>query len=104
MRHLNSLFADEAVADGRRDSVGLTMNPRDAAAMGIAEGQRVRVTTAHGSVEGHARLSDRMRPGAVTLPHGYADTNVNDLTSAVALDPLTGMPTYSAIPVEVVPA
>lgn len=104
LRHLNSLFAAEAMADGRQDAPGLTMNPGDAAARGITAGQRVRVATAHGSVEGLAHLTDRMRPGAVSLPHGYDTLNVNDLTSGVELDPLTGMPTYSGIAVEVVPA
>lgn len=103
LRHLNSLFAGEAVQDGRTELPDLTMHPDDAAARGIDEGQLVSLTTATGRVEGRAALKDSIRRGAVTLPHGYDDVNVNDLTSSVDLDALTGMPLYAAIPVAVAP-
>lgn len=100
LRHLNSLFADEAVDDGRRDQPGVFLHPDDAAAAGIEEGAAVRVRTATGELVGLAHLTDRIRRGAVSVPHGYDDANVNLLTTAVTLDPLTGMPTYSGVPVE----
>ena len=34
-------------------------------------------------------------PGAVSISHGWADTNVNRLISSDDLDPLTGMPRSS---------
>ena len=100
LRHLNSLFADEPVDDGRQDTPGVLLHPDDAAAAGVADGARVRVRTATGELVGRARVTDRIRRGAVSVPHGYDDTNVNVLTSAATLDPLTGMPTYSGVPVE----
>lgn len=80
----------------------MVLSPEHAAARAIVDGEAVRVTTAHGSVEGRAVVTQKMRAGVVTLPHGYADTNVNDLTSSVDLDPLTGMPVYSGLSAEVV--
>lgn len=103
LRHLNSLFAGEAVHDGREELPNLTMHPEDASVRGIADGQLVALTTASGRLEGRAALRGSIRRGAVTLPHGYDDVNVDDLTSSVELDLLTGMPVYSAIPVEVAP-
>lgn len=102
LRHLNSLFAGEPVADGSMELPRLVISPHDAAERGIVDGELVRLTTAHGSVEGRAAVTQEMRAGVVTLPHGYADTNVNDLTSSDDLDPLTGMPVYSGLPVDVV--
>ena len=47
-------------------------------------------------------LDPDMRPGAVSLPHGFADVNVNLLTtSAEGVDALTGMPSFSGVPVTV---
>jgi len=99
-RHLNSLFADEVVGDGRRDDPDVVISPRDAELRGIVEGQVVQLDSGHGVVQGRARVDPHMRVGAVTLPHGYGGTNVNRLTNAVELDPLTGMPTYSGVPVD----
>jgi hypothetical protein len=44
-------------------------------------------------------LDPDIRPGAVSLPHGFADINVNLLTtSAEGVDALTGMPSFSGVP------
>ena len=45
-----------------------------------------------------------MRRGAVSVPHGNADANVNKLTSHLEADPVTGMARYSGIPVTIHPA
>ena len=51
------------------------------------------------------QLDPDMRPGAVSLPHGFADINVNLLTtSAEGVDALTGMPTFSGVPLTVTKA
>jgi anaerobic selenocysteine-containing dehydrogenase len=102
-RHLNSLLADEPTEDGRQDAPEVLMHPADAAAGGVADGERVEVATADGAVVATVRVTGRIRRGAVSLPHGYLGTNVNDLTSSADLDPLTGMPVYSGVPVELSP-
>jgi hypothetical protein len=45
-----------------------------------------------------------MRRGAVSVPHGHPDANVNVLTSHLHADPITGMAHYSGVPVSVHPA
>ncbi|OMC33544.1 formate dehydrogenase [Mycobacterium sp. GA-1841] len=49
----------------------LLMHPEDAAALGIAAGDRVRVFSPTGQLEVPATLSDRPRRGVVVLDHGW---------------------------------
>ncbi len=72
---------------------------------GIADGQLVQVRSAHGELVGSARTSDEIAPGAVSIPHGWADPNVCTLTTAKSdVDPLTGMVWQSGLPVRLSPA
>ena len=65
-------------------------------------GELVRVTSAHGTVVGRARVNPRTGPGSVSLTHGRADLHASRLTSAVVeVDPLTGMPLMSGVAVSV---
>jgi anaerobic selenocysteine-containing dehydrogenase len=93
VRHLNSQFAylDEPAA--------VLVHPDDAAAQHVADGTPVVVRSAHGAVTAVAKVDDAIRRGAVSLPHGHQDVNVNRLTSKDDLDPITGMTVYSGIPV-----
>ena len=71
---------------------------------GIADGQPVRVQSAHGELVGTARTNDEISPGAVSIPHGWADPNVCTLTTAESdVDPLTGMVWQSGLPVQISP-
>jgi anaerobic selenocysteine-containing dehydrogenase len=98
VRHLNSQFAylDEPAT--------VIVHPADAAAAHVGNGTRVVVRSAHGAITGVARVDAGVRPGAVSVPHGHEDANVNLLTSKDDLDPITGMATYCAIPVTLEPA
>jgi anaerobic selenocysteine-containing dehydrogenase len=49
----------------------LEMHPADAAARGLTDGQKVRLTSRVGAVEVPLTISDRVRPGVVCLPHGW---------------------------------
>lgn len=70
----------------------LDIHATDAAARGIADGDRVRVHNDRGSLELVARLSERVRPGLVTVPfgwwmHQHDDGNVaNSLTNDTLTD------------------
>ena len=100
VRHLNSQLVDGLTAR-RADEPRITIAPADAAAAGILDGAPVVVRSAHGRVEGTAAVSDEMREGAVSVPHGYGAPNVCELTSSSAdVDPLTGMVLQSGIGVE----
>ena len=56
-------------------------------------------SSATGSVTGTAFVTDTIRAGAVSVPHGWADPCVNTLVSDRDVDPLTGMPRQSGTPV-----
>ncbi|MDB4967051.1 MAG: Formate dehydrogenase-O, major subunit protein [Myxococcales bacterium] len=81
----------------------LAIHPDDAARLGVADGTRVRVQSAVGRVEVSAQLDTELMPGTVSLPHGWAQSNVNLLAGdgPAALEPLSGMARFNGIEVDV---
>jgi anaerobic selenocysteine-containing dehydrogenase len=99
LRQTNSMLRD----DHHRPA--LLMHPDDSARLGVTDGQTVRITSDHGAADAAIGVTAAIRPGVVSLPHGWASPGVNRLTSATAdVDPLTGMPRFSGVPVEVTAA
>jgi anaerobic dimethyl sulfoxide reductase subunit A len=54
----------------RADHDDVWLNPADAAARGIVDGQRVRVFNARGATELPVRVTDRIAPGVVSIKEG----------------------------------
>jgi formate dehydrogenase len=94
------------------------VHPDDAAAVGIADGDAVRVTSKSGSIELPVKLTDEMTHGTVAVPHGWGHrggwrlaneraggVNVNALSSAAPedLERLAGMAFLNGIPVRLEP-
>lgn len=69
----------------------LSLNPADAAARGIGDGDRVRVYNDLGEVHVPAKVTDMIRPGVVSLPKGmWFDSSLNRSTvTALVPDDLT---------------
>ncbi|MFN0280885.1 MAG: molybdopterin dinucleotide binding domain-containing protein [Kineosporiaceae bacterium] len=106
---------------GGSNTCTLQIHPDDAAARGVAGGGRVVVTSTAGSVEADVEVTDRIRPGVVSLPHGWGHAvdgaglsvartagtdggaNSNVLTPA-EVDPLSGTAVLNGIRVEVAAA
>jgi anaerobic selenocysteine-containing dehydrogenase len=82
----------------------IILHPEDAAAHGIAHDGKVRVHTTRGEIFLTANVSDTIRRGVASIPHGHEVANVNLLTSVEAVDKLTGMVRYTGIPIEIEPA
>lgn len=100
LRHVNSQLVGTVALPSGLDEARVLVNPADASDAEVAGGDRVQVSSAFGSMMAVAHLDPDIRPGAVSLPHGFADFNVNLLTtSADRVDTLTGMPTFSGVPV-----
>jgi len=94
---------------------GVLVHPDDAAARGVAEGARVRLSTPAGSVEAVAEISDSVMRGVVCMPHGWGHasrdgvgwshaaslpgSSVNDITEDSRFDPLSGNAAVTALPV-----
>ncbi|MDO8363504.1 MAG: molybdopterin-dependent oxidoreductase [Actinomycetota bacterium] len=77
------------------------LHPTDAAALGITDGDAVELTSAIGGLQAVASVTDGNVAGSVSVPHGWAATNVNRLIGNTVLDPLTGMPHMSGTRVQV---
>jgi anaerobic selenocysteine-containing dehydrogenase len=111
----NTIFRDPGWR--KRDVDGaLRMNPDDAAAVGVVDGGRIRITTAAGSAEHTVSLDDSYRRGHVALPNGlglshptdagpWATTGVppNALTSTDHRDELAGTPWHKHVPARLEP-
>ena len=79
----------------------LLVHPDDALTRGLDTGDVAVISTANGSCRVVVEVTASVRPGVVSLPHGFDEANVNRLTSAADADPLSGMTVLSGLPVEV---
>lgn len=95
----------------------LMVHPDDLAARGLADGDRVRISSRVGSVITEVHATDDVMPGVVSLPHGYGHAvpgtrlshargvtgvSVNDLTDPERLDS-SGNAALNGVPVTLAP-
>lgn len=78
------------------------INPRDAAALSIADGQMVRVISRRGEVTARAKVSEDSPPGVVSMTFHFAESPTNQLTNP-AKDPLAKTPELKVCAVRVEP-
>ncbi|MPY33168.1 molybdopterin-dependent oxidoreductase [Streptomyces adustus] len=120
-RHLrsnNSWMHNVPALTGGTNRCTLHIHPEDAARLGVRDGEPVRVKGAGGEVTARAEVTDGVRTGVVSLPHGWGHdrpgirlahaatdpgVNVNQLLDGTLLDPLSGNAVLNGIPVEVAP-
>ncbi|GAA2770789.1 molybdopterin-dependent oxidoreductase [Mycolicibacterium pallens] len=119
-RHLrsnNSWMHNLPALSGGTNRCTLQIHPSDATRLGLEE--MAVVTGPGGKLEVPVEITDAIRPGVVSLPHGWGHTepgtrmrvaaqhpgvNVNNLNDGTLLDPLSGTAVLNALPVEVAPA
>ncbi len=102
--NMNTLMRNPQWNKGKRDCT-ISINPDDARAMGLIDGQNVKVATEGGSAVGELQVSDQIRQGTVLIPHGFGlvydgkvhGINVNTLTKGTHRDPL-GTPLHRFVP------
>lgn len=77
------------------------MHPDDAAALGVTDSDRVRVTSRIGAVEIPVKVmaTNEILPGVLQITHGWKDANVNLVTHDDRLDPIDGFPLMKSIEV-----
>jgi anaerobic selenocysteine-containing dehydrogenase len=111
----NSMYRQLDAIKKRRPHNPAWLHPEDLAALGIAAGERLAIESAHGRIEAVAEADDTLRPGVVSITHGwgglpgdtgaYADShgsNVNLLTtSRSGLEKINAMPRLTALPVRI---
>ncbi len=94
----------------------MQLHPDDAARLGLSEGDPAVVTSRVGQVTVPVEITDGIRPGVVSIPHGWghadpgvqlrvarehAGVNTNVLTDERGLDPISGTAILNGIPVSV---
>ncbi len=75
----------------------VSINPDTAAKLGIENGDMVTVETPRGSVRIKAEITAEIHPDVVTVPHGWAEANVNILTSDSESDPVTAFIGFKSV-------
>jgi anaerobic selenocysteine-containing dehydrogenase len=117
-RHLrsnNSWLHNVPALTGGTNRCTLHIHPEDAARLDITDGDAVRIKGAGGEVTAPAEVTDGVRRGVVSLPHGWGHdrpgtrmshaaldpgVNVNQLLDGSLLDPLSGNAVLNGVPVE----
>ncbi|MFE3580799.1 molybdopterin-dependent oxidoreductase [Streptomyces vinaceus] len=120
-RHLrsnNSWLHNVPALTGGSNRCTLQVNPEDAGRLGLTEGGLARITGDGGSLEVPVEVTDTVRTGVVSLPHGWGHdrdgarlsvasaapgANVNQLLDGSRLDPLSGTAVLNGFPVELTP-
>ncbi|MBQ1092055.1 molybdopterin oxidoreductase family protein [Streptomyces sp. B93] len=119
-RHLrsnNSWMHNVPALTGGSNRCTLHIHPEDADRLGVRDGEAVRVKGAGGEVTAPAEVTADIRPGVVSLPHGWGHdrpgtrlrhaatdpgVNVNQLLDGSLLDPLSGNAVLNGVPVELI--
>ncbi|MFF3214000.1 molybdopterin oxidoreductase family protein [Streptomyces sp. NPDC002886] len=120
-RHLrsnNSWMHNVPALAGGSNRCTLQVHPDDAARLGLTDGRPARITADGGSLEVPVEVTDTLRTGVVSLPHGWGHdrpgtrlsvaaaapgVNVNQLLDGSRLDPLSGTAVLNGFPVELTP-
>ncbi|MFF3694892.1 molybdopterin oxidoreductase family protein [Streptomyces sp. NPDC002221] len=120
-RHLrsnNSWLHNIPALSGGSNRCTLQIHPEDAARLGLADGAEVRITAEGGAVAAPVEITDSVRRGVVSLPHGWGHSrpgsrlavaadrpgvNVNQLLDGSRFDPLSGTAVLNGFPVELAP-
>ncbi len=119
LRSNNSWMHNSARLMKGADRCTALLHPEDAGARGLGDGDRVRVVSRVGAIELPLEVSDEIRPGVISIPHGFghgrpgvgwrlaaekAGASVNDITDPAVVDAITGNAAFNAVPVRVEPA
>ncbi|WP_221507758.1 molybdopterin oxidoreductase family protein [Streptomyces candidus] len=118
-RHLrsnNSWLHNVPALNSGSNRCTVQIHPQDAERLGVTTGAQVRVRGAGGAVTAPAEVTDTLRRGVVSLPHGWGHdrpgtrlsvagakpgVNVNQLLDGSLLDPLSGTAVLNGFAVEV---
>ena len=116
LRSNNSWMHNSARLMKGADRCTALLHPDDAGARGLDDGDRVRVVSRVGAIELPLKVSDEIRRGVVSVPHGFgharpgvgwrlaaekAGASVNDITDPSVTDAITGNAAFNAVPVRV---
>jgi formate dehydrogenase major subunit len=101
--HTGAMTRRAATLDALEPEAVAHFAPADLRRLGLAPGDRVRITTRRGAIELKAQRDGAMPPGAVFVPFCYAEAPANMLTNPV-LDPDGKIPEFKFCAARVEPA
>ncbi len=119
VRQNNSWLANSKRLQKGPNRCTLMINPEDAAACGLVDGDMATVESWVNSVDIVVEVTDDVMKGVVSIPHGFGhgrdgvelsvarenpNVSINDLTDPGAYDRLSGNAVLNATPVTVVKA
>jgi formate dehydrogenase major subunit len=100
--HTGSMTRRSFALDAIQPEAQVWLNPDDAAAMGVADGDFVRISSRRGSIELRAKLSHRDTPGTCFIPFHFREAAANVLTID-EIDPFGKIPEFKFCAVKVEP-
>ncbi|MBI5616216.1 MAG: molybdopterin-dependent oxidoreductase [Gammaproteobacteria bacterium] len=118
---MNSWFANVPRLRTKSNLTNLLyMHPADAAARGLVDGMRVKVSNPHGTIEAPLALTDGLLRGVVAMPHGWGQGETSGMRVAQShpgansnrllpigrgsIEPLSNQAHMTGVPVEVAAA
>jgi anaerobic selenocysteine-containing dehydrogenase len=119
LRTANSWTQNMNVLVRGKDTCVAQLHPDDAGRIGLVDGATATIRSAAGSIDVPIEVTDVVMPGVVCIPYGWghglpgtrqavatghAGVNVNILTDASVVDPISGNAVLNGIPVTVAPA
>ncbi|MDO9237230.1 MAG: molybdopterin-dependent oxidoreductase [Aquabacterium sp.] len=114
VRSNNSWMHNSARLVSGKPRCTLWIHPQDASSRGLIDGQTVTVSSRVGQVSVPLHLTEDIRPGVVSLPHGWghdrigtdikiaqahAGASINDLTDDQLTERISANAAFSAVPV-----
>jgi anaerobic selenocysteine-containing dehydrogenase len=115
-RSLNSWLHNVPALMRGKDRCTLRIHPDDASTRGLVDGDPCTISSDVGSVEALVEITDTIRPGVVSLPHGWGHdgpglqlsvaqehpgANLNAITGSGGLDVPSGTAVFSGVSVHV---
>jgi anaerobic selenocysteine-containing dehydrogenase len=118
LRSNNSWMHNLPVLVRGKERCTVHVHPDDARRLGLADGDRARVSSRAGAIEVPVEVTEDIMPGVVSIPHGWGHdapgvalrvaaehpgANSNVLSDEQVVDPVSGTAVLNGIPVELAP-
>jgi formate dehydrogenase major subunit len=100
--HTGTMTRRSEGLDSREPTPVVEVNPLDAAELGVADGDSVRVTSRRGTLMIGVRVSDRQARGQIFIPFHFREAAANLLTNP-RLDPYAKIAEFKISAVRVEP-
>ena len=102
VEYIDAQLHDVPALRAKRPHAEAEMHPATANKYGVVHGEQVGVETQRGSIKIKAKVTEDIKAGVVSVPHGWAEANCNILLDAKLLDHVSGYITMNSVACRVV--